>query len=106
MFRQKAKNKQQLQLHKISIYYLFVVAVGCFVEWRQTLLCTTHHTSHLPGDDFQIWLCVSRGGSCTLITSTYKYSLLVALLNTMPLKLKGGKKANVLPWEHVNRLFP
>lgn len=98
--------KEQLQPHKISIQNLFVVTVGCFAERMQTLPCTINHITHLPTDSFQIWLCVSRGGSCTLITSTYKYGPLVALLNTTPLKLKGGKNANVLLWEHVNRLFP
>lgn len=68
------------------------MTLGCFVEQRQTLPCTTHHITHLPKEYFQIWLCVSRGGSCALITSTYKYGPLVALLNTAPLKLKGGKR--------------
>lgn len=44
--------------------------------------------SHLPVDCFHIWLCVSRGGSCTLITSTCKYDPLVYLLNALSLKMK------------------
>ena len=74
------------------------MAVACFAERRQTFPCTTHHITHTTSHTslwiffLQICVCVSRGGSCTLITSTYKYGPLVALLNTPSLKLKRGGK--------------
>lgn len=68
------------------------MTVGCFVEQRQTHPCTTHHITHIPTEFIQIWLCVSRGGSCTLITSTHKHGPLVVLLNTASFEVEEGGK--------------